>query len=124
MQAGSLGIQGDLLGRLAQGRGHDVGVVGLGLAAREAHLAAVVAVAARALGQHHPGQAVGVREEQHEHRGRPPRLAARRRPGQATRRAADDDRHQHGGRLGQGCRQDRQAPDGVVEPHRPVPAVS
>ena len=39
------GVEPDLLGRLAQGGRRDVGVVGLGLAAGQADLAAVVAVA-------------------------------------------------------------------------------
>ena len=41
--AGGIGVEADLLGRLAQGGRDEVGVVRLGLAAREADLARVVA---------------------------------------------------------------------------------
>ena len=85
--ARGVGVQADLLGRLAQGGRLDVGVVRLGLAARKADLAAVVAVAGRPLGQDDPRVAVVVRVE----RGpaRPPAGSTgrgrRRRPGGARR---------------------------------------
>ena len=92
------GVEADLLGRLAEGGRHEVRVPRLGPAARERDLARVVPAAVRPLGEHEPGLAVLVREEQDEHRGRPrgavgaaPGRAAaaaspsRRRPGSAPR---------------------------------------
>ena len=81
--AGGVRVERDLLGRLAQGGRGEVGVVRFGLAAREADLAAVVAVAAGALGQDDPGDAVVVRDRAG--RGRRPvaRPAGRRGPRRA-----------------------------------------
>ena len=66
----AIGSSADLLGRLAQRRRGGIGVLGLRLAAREADLAGVVAVAGRALDEHDPCLAVG----------RPGRAARARRP--------------------------------------------
>ena len=75
--AGGIRVERDLLGGLAQRGRRDVGVAGLGLAAREADLAAVVPVAARPLGQDDAGEPFVVRVEQHEHAGRSSRVAPR-----------------------------------------------
>ena len=80
------GIEADLLRGLTQGgRGH-VGIVRLGLAAREADLARVVP-ADGPLDQDDPGLAGVVRVEEREHRGRPAGASRRqrRRAGAARR---------------------------------------
>ena len=80
--AGRVRVEPDLLGRLAQRRRDDVGVLGLGLPPGKLTSPRVVAVARRPLGEHDPRLAVVVGVEQDEHGrrpgGRPPARAARR----------------------------------------------
>ena len=83
-QPDRIGLEPDLLGRLADRRRGEVGVVGLGAAAREADLAAVMAAADHALGQQDAGVAGLVREQQHEH-GRRARRASGIRTGTGVR---------------------------------------
>ena len=64
-------IEPDLLGRFAERGRPVVDVVGLGLAAREAHLPAVEAVVGRPLGEDESRLTVGAGEDEDEHR-RPP----------------------------------------------------
>ena len=73
--AGADRVECDLFGRLSQRRRGRVGILRLGLAAREADFAGVVAVPGGALDEHDPGDAAVVRVEQHEHGGRPARTA-------------------------------------------------
>ena len=115
-------VERDLLGRLAQrGRG-DVRIVRLGGSTREADLAAVVAVAGRALGQDDPGDAVVVRVDQDEHARRAPAASRGRGLGRPALHPADDDRHQDVGRSRQWVGQRRQALEDDVEPHAWRPA--
>ncbi len=83
-------VERDLLGRLAQGGGGEVGVLGFGLAAREADLARVmVAVAGRPLDQDHARVAGRIGIEQDEDGRRSAGSAGRRRPAASGSSAAD-----------------------------------
>ena len=116
--AGGDGIEGDLLGGLAQGGRGGIGVAGLGLAAGEADLARVMPVAGRPLDQDHACLALVVRVEQHEHgrRSTAPRGA---RHGRRPRlRPADEDGHHHHGRRRQRIGEERQQAGGGLEAHR------
>ena len=92
------GVEADLLGRLAQRGRADVGVVGLGLAAREAHLAASGGRRrSTARSARRRASPAGVRVDA----GRAPPPAGRsagRRAAAGAGRAADEDRHQPVGR--------------------------
>ncbi len=114
--AGGGRVEPDLLGGLAQrGRGH-VGVVGLGLAAREAHLARVVP-ADGPLDQDDPGVPGVIRVQQREDRGGPAG-ATRREPAAGPRIVpADDDRHEHVRRRRQRIGQGREPLEDRVEAH-------
>ena len=71
LDPGSNRVEGNLLGRLAQRGGLEVDVVGLDLAPRERHLAAVQPVVGRPLGQDHDGRIIGRGHDQDEDGRRP-----------------------------------------------------
>jgi hypothetical protein len=106
------GVDADLLGRLAQGGGHQVDVVGLGATAGEADLAAVGAQAPRPPGEQHVGLGI-VLVERHQDRRRALGLVAAvdvAGPGwsrsvlaSALRTASSDGRRTSAGRWAQGA---------------------
>ena len=120
---GGIHVEGDLLGRLAQrGRG-DVGVARFRRPAREADLAAVVAVTGRALGQDDAGETVRVGVEEDQDAGRSAGPARWRVPRRSPAlHPADDDRHQDVGRGRQDVGECRETLEDEVETHPPTTA--
>ena len=115
--AGGVGIETDLLGRLAERGGGQVGVAGLGLAAREADLARVVRRPTVRSIRTTRAIAGVIRIQECEDRGRPPGATGRQPAAGSRIVPADHDRHEHVRRRRQGIGQSREPLEDRVEAH-------